>query len=136
MPAMRASVPLLVGLVLASGGCKRQDAEHLSGIGHHALGQLEGLAGGPRSKLADGWQAVRGGLDRTAVDTRVALRLRWDRIMEGAAVTVSSPAPGVVELRGTLASAAQQRRAVELARLTQGVEKVVDALEVDEKMIP
>jgi osmotically-inducible protein OsmY len=133
---MRYGIVLLAGLILTSSGCKRQDAEHLSRIGDCTLGRLEGLAGGSNGKLASGMQGLRGSLGKNAVDSRVALRLSWDRLLSGTRLSVSCPAAGVVELRGVLSSAMQQRRAVELARSTQGVEQVVDALTVEEKVVP
>ncbi len=56
------------------------------------------------------------------------VRLRWDKDMSGSDVQVRTVGPGVVELRGSVTDLAQRIRAVQLARTTEGVENVLDAL--------
>jgi osmotically-inducible protein OsmY len=119
-----------LGFALLAGGCGRDDADRLARIGKLSAAQLDGATGGARAKLTRGWEAVRGSLGESTPDARVALRLRWDKRLAGLEVRVTSPAAGVVQLEGAVASPEQRDRAVELAQSTEGVEKVVDALSV------
>ena len=123
----RWALGLGLGLV---GGCGNQDADRMVRVGRLSLGKLEGLTGETRAKLSNGWQAVRGSLSDTSLDSRVLTRLRWDKGLAGTAVQVDTPGTGVVRLQGTVADDQQRRRAVDLAESTQGVEKVVDELTV------
>lgn len=76
--------------------------------------------------------AFRAG-DALPVEERVRVRVQTDKAMTGAeVVAVAAPAVGEVRLKGVVASAAQKRRAVELAEGTAGVEKVIDELAVVE----
>ncbi len=112
--------------VLLAGGCGREDVDRLGRIGRLAAARLEQASGGPRGKLANGWAAIRGSLGETTPDSRVALRLRWDKSLAGSDLRVTSPVPGTVRLQGTLANLDQRQRAVALAETTEGVEKVLD----------
>ena len=56
-------------------------------------------------------------------------RLRWDKALGGTRITVQA-AGGVVELRGTVGTDNQRRRALDVTETTTGVERVVDALEI------
>src|SRR5438309_1076551 len=69
---------LLVGALLAGGGCSNEDAEHLVHVGKVAAAKVEALTGG-NDKLLGGWQAVRGDLNELGLDARVDSRLRWDK---------------------------------------------------------
>ena len=90
----------------------------------------EDLTGGRHSKLANSWQALRGAAGDSALDSRVAIRLNWDQALTDADIQVSVTTPGVVKLQGTLTNPSQRGCALELARSTQGVTDVVDALEM------
>jgi osmotically-inducible protein OsmY len=120
---------LLLGLVLGVGGCSHEDADRLARVGRKVAAKLEGVSGGAQEKLADGWQAVRGGWEDVALDARVAARLRWDKALGGTRIEVRATG-GVVELRGSVGNDNQRRRAVEVAETTTGVERVTDALEL------
>jgi hypothetical protein len=117
-------------LVVAAGacGCGREDADRLARVGNKAVGKFDELTGGARDKLANGWEAMRGSVAEATPDSRVTLRLRWDKLLAGADLQVTSPEPGVVRLQGTVADHDQRSRAVGLAESTQGVEKVLDEL--------
>lgn len=117
----------LLGLALASGGCSR-DADRLARVFHKTSAKFDSVTEGLRDKLHNGWGAVRGSVSETSLDSRVALRLRWDRDMAGADVQVRLARPGVVELTGIIADLVQRRRAIELAETTVGVESVLDHL--------
>jgi osmotically-inducible protein OsmY len=118
----------LVVAILAC-GCSSDDVDRLARVGRKAAAHAGALAGTPEDQLTTGWQAVRTSWDELALDARVAARIRWDKGLEDVSVQVRGSG-GVVELRGTVPSLAQRRRAVELAETTVGVEKVVDEIQV------
>ena len=123
---------LYLALTLALGMCGcSQDADRLARVCHKTAAKFDGVTEKMRDRLQNGVGAVRGSLSETSPDSRVALRLRWDRDMQGAEVQVQTIGPGVVELRGSVADLAQRTRAVQLARATTGVENVLDALTVE-----
>jgi osmotically-inducible protein OsmY len=121
---------ILLGLTLMSCGCGK-DADRLARIYQKTTARFQGVTNGLREKLHNGLGAVRGSISETSLDSRVALRLRWDKDMAGAEVEVHSVGPGVVELRGTVADLTQRRRAVQLASTTVGADNVRDALTVE-----
>lgn len=120
---------LVLSLALASCGCS-QDADRLASVFHKTAAKFDGMTEGLRDKLHNGWGAVRGSVSETSLDSRVSLRLRWDRDMAGSDVQVRLTGSGVVELTGVVADLAQRRRAVELAGTTAGIESVLDRLRV------
>ena len=98
---------------------------------HKTAAKFDGVTENMRGKLQNGWGAVRGSVSETSLDSRVALRLRWDTDMTGADVQVRLVGPGVVELHGTVIDLTQRTRAMQLARTTTGVENVLDALTIE-----
>ncbi|HEY7425493.1 MAG TPA: BON domain-containing protein [Gemmataceae bacterium] len=121
---------LALGLALAACGCS-QDADRLGRICHKVAAKFDGVTEGMRDKLHTGAGVVRGSISEASLDSRVALRLSWDKDMAGADVQVCAVGPGVVELRGTVADLTQRRRAVQLAGTTVGADDVRDALTVE-----
>ena len=121
---------LWAALALLACGCGGEDVDRLGRICGKAAGKFQDMTGGPHGKLADGWQAVCGALGDTTPEARVAVRLRWDKQLAGADIQVQAAGPGAVRLQGTVADAAQQQRATELAESTQGVEQVVNDLTI------
>jgi osmotically-inducible protein OsmY len=121
---------LVLSLALASCGCN-EDADRLARVFHKTAAKFDGVTAGLRDKLHNGWGAVRGSVSETRLDSRVALRLRWDSDMTGSDVQVRLTRSGVVELTGVVADLAQRRRAVEVAGTTVGVESVLDRLRVE-----
>ena len=111
-------------------GCS-QDADRLARVFHTTSAKFDGVTGRLRDRLHNGWGAVRGSVSETSLDSRVALRLRWDTDMAGSDVQVRLVAAGAIELTGAVADLTQRRRAVELAQTTAGVESVIDRLTVD-----
>jgi osmotically-inducible protein OsmY len=110
---------LLIGLVLA--GCNNQDNERLSRMGRAAAARVEGTGG------EGGLASLRTRLDDANLSSRVSARLRWDKGMEGAQVTVQAKG-GDVELKGTVRDNIQRHRAVALANSTLGTESVIESL--------
>jgi osmotically-inducible protein OsmY len=127
---LQCALGLILSLALTSCGCS-QDADLLARVFHKTAAKFDGVTGRLRDKLHNGWGVVRGSLSEASLDSRVALRLRWDSDMTGADVQVRLAGPGVVELNGTVADLTQRRRAVELANTTVGVENVLDRLRVE-----
>jgi hypothetical protein len=119
----------LIGL-LCVGGCAKQDADRLARIAQKTGEKLDSLTGGVRSKVNGGWHAARGSLGETTLDSRVETRLQWDKTLADVNIQAKIAGPGVVELRGTVASEEQRQRAIDLAQSTAGVTSVTDSLEV------
>jgi osmotically-inducible protein OsmY len=129
MLSKRAAVGLAAALCFA--GCSDEDTEQLAKVARKSAAKVDAMTGGAPDKLATSVQAVRTNWNEIALDTRVSVRLRWDKDLEGAVIRAHA-AQGVVELKGTVTSMTQRQRAVQLARTTVGVSDVVDALEVVE----
>jgi osmotically-inducible protein OsmY len=125
--ASAAVLILTIGLV----GCSSEDTDQLAKVARKSAIKIEAMTGGAPDKLAASFDAMRANWNEVALDTRVSLRLRWDKDMEGAAIEVHAN-NGVVELRGAVTKMTQRQRAVQLARSTVGVTDVVDALEIGE----
>lgn len=123
--ARRLALVLLVGL---GHGCSRDDADCLARIGRQTMAKAETLTDEANGRVNAGLHALRAGDPEPGVEARVSERLRWDKELHAAKITVRLVENGV-ELRGKVANAEQRKRAVELARSTLGVENVVDALE-------
>jgi hyperosmotically inducible protein len=64
------------------------------------------------------------------LDDRVEAKLEGDSQLEGSDIDAEANDQGVVTLTGTVPSAKAQKRAVQMARDTEGVQKVDDQLEV------
>lgn len=145
LDSMRMGLLLLVPLL---GGCGGQDADRLARIGRKTMTRCDELTGGLRTRAAVGLDAVRANwfvpgpapqsvppsstppaaVAATPIDARVLWRIRWDKALAGADIQVHTPMGGVVYLRGTVNDLTNRRRAVELAETTDGVERVVDEL--------
>jgi osmotically-inducible protein OsmY len=123
---------VLLGLAFVV-GCAKSDADRLSRIAHKSGEKLDRITGGARGKLVSGWQAARGSLGEATLDSRVATRLKWDKLLADADIQVKATAPGVVELTGTVADQDKRRRAVQLANSTDGVTSVTDSLQIAAK---
>jgi osmotically-inducible protein OsmY len=124
---------LALGLVVFAAGCDSEDADRLARVGRKVNEKFHTLTGGPQEKLSSGWLAMRSNFDDTTLDTRVAVRLRFDKALETAAIHVSTVSEGTVELKGKVTDLNQRRRAVEVAQSTVGVNEVRDSLIADEK---
>jgi osmotically-inducible protein OsmY len=120
---------VLLGLACV-GGCAKSDAERLSRIAHKSGEKLDRLTGGVRGKVAGGWHAARGSLGEATLDSRVATRLKWDKLLADGDIQVKTTAPGVVELTGTVGNEEQRRHALQLANETDGVTSVTDSLQI------
>src|SRR5437016_4923578 len=112
-------------LALSGAGCKARDTDTLARIGHKTGCKFADLAGGPCSRFAGGWQAVRASLSDSGLDSRVSTRLHWDRYLADSDIQVRLTGPGIVTVQGSVPDSSYRLRALELARSTVGVEQVI-----------
>jgi len=148
----RSLLPLVAALVC---GCGADDADRLARIGRKTAARCDAMTVGLREKVAAGVDSVRtsvpsaatspespdpapappappmtpaASVNSTPINARVLWRIRWDKSLAGADIQVDSPSGGVVHLRGIVNDLTRQRRAVELAETTEGVDRVVNEL--------
>lgn len=119
---MRRTAVLIACLTLC--GCKARDGDILLKAAARLADKFEAAGSG---ELTARFRAAAG---ESSVGGRVESRLRWDRYLKGSEIEVALTGVGEVALRGEVADAALKARAVELARTTVGVERVVDELKV------
>ena len=124
---------LLIGLVLALGccGCNSRDADRLANLGTKLERRAESLLAPDAARLLRGWRTAPFSLSEGTIDARVSSRLNWDKALADTPIQ-AKVVGGVVELHGKVRSEDQRRRAYELALTTEGVEKVLDRLEIGE----
>jgi hyperosmotically inducible periplasmic protein len=111
-------------------GCSSKDSEGLTNVCRKVKDRTDNLTGGANSKLATGFRALRGSASNSAIGCRVAVRLRWEQSLADADIRVTTTGPGVVKLEGTISDQAQRSRAIDVAKGTQGVTDVQDAMEI------
>lgn len=115
----------------AIGGSQRSDADKLAQVGQ-VVGDKVKASLPDASKVAGPLIAFKPG-DALPVEEKVRMRVRTDKAMDGADVTVAAGTePGEVRLRGVVLNRSQWKRAADLAKETVGVEKVVNELAVPE----
>jgi gas vesicle protein len=98
-----------------------------------AVGATVGLAAGIVIATRSGfWRRLRGEVDREAaeMEERIVELLSEDEVLSHRAVEVSSLAPGIIELVGTVNSDAEAHRAVAAAQKVEGVRTVLNRLDV------
>ncbi|MFQ3650287.1 MAG: BON domain-containing protein [Gemmataceae bacterium] len=118
---------LIALLAWTSVGCNSRDGDLLAQAGHKAALKL-GLTRGPSTNTLTG--TLRGALGETSLAARVETRLRWDRFLANQAIEVMQSGTATVTLKGQLPEEGMRVRAVEIARATLGVDRVVDELQV------
>jgi hypothetical protein len=119
-----------VALLFCGVGCGDKDVEGMTRVCQKVSEKGVDLSGGKRSKAATSWQALRGCAGDSGLDSRVTIRLNWDKALVDTDIEVSVSAPGVVKLHGTVTKQTQKERALDLAKSTQGVTDVEDGLEI------
>jgi osmotically-inducible protein OsmY len=82
------------------------------------------------NQLEEGFEKVRASVDRMSVAGRVYARLRWDKALNNASISVDVSKDGVTTLHGTVGNEAAKKKAEDLARDTVGVDRVTNELEV------
>jgi len=119
----------IVGGALAAS--KKSDPDTLAQVGETVGVKVKGST--PDGSSVSGPLVAFKPGDALPVEEKVRMRIRTDKKMEGAEVTVMAGAnPGEVKLRGIVMNADQAHRAVRLAEGTVGVESVVNELAVPE----
>lgn len=125
---MRKSITAMAFLTIITGalaGSKQSDAEILTRIGRMTAKRVQAVM--PDTSALAGPLVALTPPDMMPVADRVRVRIKTEKVMDGATVTVAATAAGVVTLRGEV-SAAQRLKAVELAQSTTGVTGVVNEL--------
>ncbi len=79
-------------------------------------------------ELKQEWGEIRQSIERMSVQGRVYSRLRWDKNVDITTIDVESIDNNVIVLKGSVATAAAKRKAVQLTNDTVGVVEVVDKL--------
>ena len=118
------STCLFIACLTTAAGCNRQDAECLSSIGRKVSAHAKNSAGDVGSKLDFGWSGPKKEL---TLQEKVHDRLRWEKSLTEFKweVTVKDKE---VELKGQVKTAEQRQRAIDLAEMLVGVDKVTDAI--------
>ena len=125
---------VLISVAIVGGavaGSNKSDPDTLVRVGEVVGKKIKGSLP-EASKVAGPFLAFKPG-DSLPVEEKVRIRIRADKKMGGADVTVAPGATaGEVKLRGVVAADVQKRLAGELAEGTAGVEKVVNEIAVPE----
>lgn len=80
--------------------------------------------------IREGWEEARGAVNRMGLQARVYSRVRWDKALEHETIEIDVQAADAVVLRGNVKTEAAKHKAIQLARDTVGVARVVDELTV------
>jgi hypothetical protein len=133
---------LLALYCLAAPGCEKEDPEHLANLAKKVAARAE-----PAVNTLDAQWIQRFRTSQEAspapppaavlpvepdVVARVTSRLRYEKSLAGISIQVVA-IEGGLNLKGKVQSAAQKKRAVELAESTTGVDRVSESLEVDDQ---
>jgi hypothetical protein len=86
-------------------------------------------------KVAAGAQKAGETLEQAGLTAKVKSKIALDDTLDGSHISVASDG-GRVTLTGTVSNETQHRRAVDLARETEGVSTVVDHLSVGASAVP
>jgi hypothetical protein len=93
------------------------------------VGTARGAGAEIGERVAEGANAAQRLASSAALTAKIKSKMALDDSVEAARIDVDS-AGGVVRLHGTVDSAAQRERALQLARETDGVTSVVDELTI------
>lgn len=116
--------------LLASSGCDREDVDRLGRVGQKVEEKCHAALSGTENSLTAGLEAMKSNWKDTALDTRVTLRLRWEKGMEDTALKVSVE-EGTLIIKGTVKTTGQRQTALSVAQATVGVEAVKDEIVVE-----
>jgi hypothetical protein len=118
----------LIALSFSIAGCNRQDTECLSRIGRKISAHAKTSSGEMGAKIDLGWAGMK---REPGLQEKVQDRLRFENTLNDVTLEVLVK-DKQVELKGTVKTASQRQRAIELADTVAGVEKVVDTIVVRE----
>jgi len=117
---------LFVLPLLALAGCKPSDGETLRQVARKTGEKLQGAA----RPVDAATSPLRGSFSETGLAARVETRIRNDRYLAGQRFAVRGTAEGTVAVSGTVPEPSIKTRALDLAKSTLGVEKVIDEVKV------
>ena len=109
-------------------GCSRQDTECLGSIGRKVMDR----AGAATASCRENIDGLKGSCAADSLQDKVAMRLRWEKVLANTPIEVVVNG-NEIELKGTVKTAEQRSRAVELAESTTGVLRVLISLSVAEE---
>jgi osmotically-inducible protein OsmY len=112
--------------LLLMAGCKESDGETLRRVARKTGEKLEGSA----RPVHLATSPLRGSFSETGLAARVEVRIRNDRYLAGQGLKVRGTAEGTVAVSGTVGETSVKTRALDLAKSTLGVEKVIDEVKV------
>jgi osmotically-inducible protein OsmY len=121
----------LLAAILCLAGCGSEDTEQLAKVARLSASKVGEMSGGAPNKVAGSFETMRANWSEPTLETRISLRLSWEKDLQDTAIQVRAR-NGIVTLKGSVRDIAQQQRAVAVARSTIGVVDVVDSLEVVE----
>ncbi|WP_435011289.1 BON domain-containing protein [Tundrisphaera lichenicola] len=126
-------MPLAVAALAISwaGPARAQDTgqsvgQKLDEVGQDIKEGFKDLGQAAKRQFAKAKESV----ENMGVQARVYGRIHWDKALNDATIELTSTDDGVISMNGTVADAKAKQRAVELARETVGVTRVVDRLAV------
>jgi osmotically-inducible protein OsmY len=119
---------MLLALTTMSAGCNRHDADCLARIGRKVAAHTKNSAGDIGAKLDVSWA---GSKKEPTLQEKIQDRLRWENTLTDVTVEVLV-VNKEVELTGTVKTAQQRQRAIELAETVVGVDKVTDSIALRE----
>jgi hypothetical protein len=119
---------ILLAFLSLSVGCNRQDTDCLSRIGRKIATHAKNNAGDIGSKLDVSWAGAK---KEPSLQEKVQDRLRFENTLTDVTLEVLVKEKEV-ELKGTVKTAQQRLRAIELAETLAGVDRVTDSIMVKE----
>ncbi len=136
MPVLMRNPGWVIAIVASTAlaGCTQQDTDTLARMSHKVADRSQRAVETIRSQVEGDLKHIpHGETAATEPDLKqkVEARLRYDALLADAKIEVQVTG-AEVELRGTVKSDAQRRRASDLVETTTGVQVVNDALKVEE----
>jgi hyperosmotically inducible periplasmic protein len=122
----------IVGLTWGYAGLA-QDPGTGQKVGEKLDGVVQDIKGGLRkagNAVKEEFSKAKTAVNNMGVESRVYGRIHWDKALNDASIELASTDDGVITLKGSVADAKAKTKAVELAKETVGVTKVVDQLAV------
>ena len=119
---------VLLALATMSAGCNRHDTDCLARIGRKVAAHTKNGAGDFGSKLDVSWAGAK---KEPTLQEKIQDRLRWENTLTDVTFEVLV-VNKEVELKGTVKTAQQRQRAIELAETVVGVDKVTDSIALRE----
>jgi hyperosmotically inducible periplasmic protein len=122
----------IVGLTWGYAGLA-QDPPTGQKVGEKIDEVVQDIKGGLRkagNAVKEEFSKAKTAVNNMGVESRVYGRIHWDKALNDASIELASTDDGVITLKGSVADAKAKTKAVELAKETVGVTKVVDQLAV------